>query len=105
MSFDIDVFYSKLLKNTNNSGRMRWNAICEDIINMYLHNIPENSRLINRDRLWDILFNPYEKSDIKKKDLEVLFKNKEHLIFFKDIVYIAIDDPINWDKWVSRFMY
>ena len=33
---DLDTFYSKLITKESQSGKMRWNAICEDITNIYL---------------------------------------------------------------------
>lgn len=98
-------FYKKLIQKASESGGMRWNAICEDIINIYLHEIPELNRMVSRDFLWDLLFNPQENENEKRKEIKRLFQNEQHRDYFMNRVYIGIDDPIGWDKWVSHFTY
>ena len=105
MSFNVDIFYSKLLENTTKSGKLRWNAICEDIISIYLNKFIDTERLINHDIFWDLLFNSDKNIPEKKQVLNNIFKSEKHFTFFENIVFIAIDDPENWNEWCSLFTY
>jgi hypothetical protein len=105
MSFNVDIFYDKLLENTTKSGKMRWNAICEDIISIYFSSFLDNKRILNHDTFWDLLFNSSDNTNEKKKRLQIIFTDIDHFTFFRDIVFIAIDDPKSWNKWVSHFKY
>jgi len=102
---EIDVFYSKLLKNTNSFGKMRWNAICEDIISIYFYEFEEKERLLDHDTFWSVVFEPHVNESEKRKILETVFQIEKHRAFFMNCVYIGIDDPKDWDKWVSQFRY
>jgi hypothetical protein len=98
---DLDTFYSKLITKESQSGKMRWNAICEDITSIYLNDFKIYHNSIDHDTFLDILFNPKDKLEI----ISSLFTDKNHRDFFMNTVYIAMDDPKDWDKWVSTFVY
>ena len=98
---ELDLFYNKLLTKESQSGKLRWNAICEDITNIYLSNFKGVDDSLDHDTFLNILFNPKE----KREKIITLFTDVKHRDFFMNVVYIAIDDPKDWDKWVSTFKY
>jgi len=101
LTTDLDLFYSKLLTKESQSGKLRWNAICEDITNIYLSNFKGVDDSLDHDTFLNILFNPKE----KREKIITLFTDVKHRDFFMNVVYIGIDDPKDWDKWVSTFKY
>jgi hypothetical protein len=98
---DLDTFYSKLITKESQSGKMRWNAICEDITNIYLSDFKGVENSLDHDTFLNILFSPKE----KREKLTTLFTDLKHRDFFMNVVYIGIDDPKDWDKWVSTYTY
>ena len=98
---DLDLYYSKLLTKESQSGKLRWNAICEDITNIYLSNFKGVDDSLDHDTFLNILFNPKE----TREKIITLFTDVKHRDFFMNVVYIGIDDPKDWDKWVSTFKY
>ena len=60
---DLDIFYTKLLTKESQSGKMRWNAICEDITSIYLDDFRGIENRLDHDTFLDILFNPIEKRE------------------------------------------
>ena len=98
---ELDLFYSKLLTKESQSGKLRWNAICEDITSIYLSDFKGIKNSLDHDIFFEILFNPKE----KKEKLTTLFTDVKHRDFFMNVVYIGLDDPKDWDKWVSTYTY
>lgn len=105
VNHDVKEFYGKLLHCEANSGKMRWNAICEDLIAIYESSFDEPSRLIPSRDLWTILFEPDQKQEGNKKKLTKLFEDKLYKDFFMRKLYYGIEDPKDWDEWVSHFRY
>jgi hypothetical protein len=98
---DLDIFYTKLLTKESQSGKMRWNAICEDITSIYLNYFKGINNTLDHDTFLDILFNPKDKLEI----ITYLFTDTNHRDFFMNVAYIGVDDPKDWDKWISTFRY
>jgi hypothetical protein len=98
-------FFNKLLKKSSESGRMRWNAIVEEILDIYESKFTQEKRMLTRKELWELLFEPYMQTELKKKDIIHISKNDEHRSFLLDIVSIGIDDPSQWKERVSYFRY
>lgn len=101
LTTELNLFYSKLLTKEDQSGKMRWNAICEDITSIYLSDFKGINNSLDHDIFFEILFNPKE----KREKLTTLFTDVKHRDFFMNVVYIGLDDPKDWDKWVSTYTY
>ena len=43
---NVKEFYGKLLHCEAKSGKMRWNAICEDLVTLYEHSFEEKKNVI-----------------------------------------------------------
>lgn len=105
MAITTEDFFDKLLKKSSESGRMRWNAIVEEILDIYESKFTQEKRMLTREEFWKILFEPYIQTELKKKEILHISKNNEHKSFLLDIVNIGIDDPPEWKERVSSFRY
>ena len=102
---NVKEFYGKLLHCEAKSGKMRWNAICEDLVTLYEHSFEEKKRLIPSRELYSLLFEPYQKQEVNKKKLNNLFQNTTYQQFFMEKLYNGLDDPKDWPEWISHFRY
>jgi hypothetical protein len=75
------------------------------VISIYIHEIPEAKRMLTHDTLWNILFNPQEIKLKSESTLKASFRMNNIDTHFMNRVYIGIDDPKDWDKWVFFYRY
>ena len=102
---NVQDFYGKLLHCEANSGKMRWNAICEDMVSIYEIKFLTPQKKIGSRELWALLFEPDQKQQIKKNKLIQVFKDENYRDFFMNILYKGLEDPMEWDEWVTKFRY
>lgn len=100
-----DVFFKKLLKKSSESGKLRWNAIVEELLDIYDDMIVKSEQKYTRDELWNVLFEPTINAEQKLAKIVEVSKESNHSKFFYEVVNEGIEDPIVWDKRVSSFRY
>ena len=105
LEYDVTDFYGKLLHCESNSGKMRWNAICEDLVSIYESKFDKNNQKIDPRELWTILFEPEQKQVTKKNTLIQLFKTQEYRTFFMETLYVGLEDPKEWSEWTTHYRY
>jgi hypothetical protein len=102
---NVKDFYGKLLHCEANSGKMRWNAVCEDLVSIYEAKFTKSHQKIDSIELLNLLFEPDIRQEIKKKKLIKLFEDDVYSNFFMNILYVGLDDPKAWTEWVSHYRY
>lgn len=91
---DPSIFYEKLMKKQISS--QKWNAIIEDIINLYDYHFQE--KIFTNEELWDFMFTQRDDHLVYHRKIWNCFNKNKYSSFFK-IVYTAMDDPDNtWWK-------
>ena len=83
------LFYSALSSLKSHSGGQRWNFIAEDATELYVHTFSP----LNRELIWDLLFDPPKPEDHRFQALLELFKDVNVREFFCTTLLYAMSDP------------
>lgn len=96
----VDFFFKSIQDLKSQSGGQRWNAICEDAVELFFTNYPEDLGInpFTRESLWQFLFDSPHTEFYKV--FEDLCKQNKFIDFFFIILQALLDPPADW--WRSQ---
>ena len=92
----VDFFFKSIQDLKSQSGGQRWNAICEDAVDLFFHRFPKEigENPFTREELWKLFF------DLTDEELYNVFlnlsKRNEFLDFLFLILQAFLDPPAAW---------
>ena len=84
--------YQKIIEFELKSGKMRWNEICNNILDVYIILFPPEKRQYTDMELWQVLFEPQIDKEAKKNKLENVMKDESQFLFFNTLVPLFLED-------------
>ena len=99
----IDFFLHSIHYLKSQSGGQRWNAICEDTVELFFDRFPkEIQNPFTRESLWRFLFDPpNDPSDELYSVFSSLCAHETFVTFFFLILQSLLDPPSDW--WTNSF--
>jgi hypothetical protein len=91
--------FMRLMKN--DSGILRWNSLCEDILKLYNIRYP-NNRPYDEIEFWNLIFESDNISFIDMEILEEKCKDPNFSSFLFYLLHAFTDPPASW--WNQQFM-
>jgi hypothetical protein len=94
----IDFFLHSITYLKSQSGGQRWNAICEDAVELFFDRFPNGiENPYSRESLWRFFFDPpNDPGDELYSLFANLCKNKVFIDFFFHILQAFLDPPNHW---------
>ena len=88
----VDQVYDTLVYEVSISGKMRWNEICIDIVEVYRNIFQGQKQIIDLEELWQLLFEPDQDRQTKENKIKEYSNDSAHAEFFTNILPVLLKD-------------
>lgn len=95
----VDFFLESIRSLKKQSGGQRWNAICEDAVDLFFAIYPEalGKNPFKKEQVWNLFFEPpSDKNDELYQQFSYVCRSPIFIDFFFQIIHSLLDPPANW---------